>query len=138
MSGSNKANEEYLKSFISKAEEKLKESPVTPTSGRVSVKMLVNDEDAPKNRMRYYMKEERDEIAKERCMDYELKWYECFMNPPTWFDKILGCKQLHLQHMQCIEKVHDELIEKSGKSKLTPESFADSPLNNEHFEGKKR
>ncbi|KAJ2819148.1 hypothetical protein IWW50_005563, partial [Coemansia erecta] len=117
--------------------QKLKESPVTPTSGRQNVSMLVNDEDAPKTRMRYYMQEERAEIAKVRCMDKEIKWYDCFMNPPTWFDKFLGCKQLHLEHMQCIEKVHDELIEKSGKTPLTPETFSDSPMHRDDFEGTK-
>ncbi|KAJ2303372.1 hypothetical protein IWW55_002960 [Coemansia sp. RSA 2706] len=131
------SSDEYLKQFIAKAEQKLKESPVTPTSGRGSVKLLVNDEDAPKARMRYYMDEERAEIAKERCMDFELKWYDCFMNPPTWFDKFLGCKELHMRHMQCVEKVHDELIAKSGKTRMTEESFADSPLSREDFEGKK-
>ncbi|KAJ2479429.1 hypothetical protein IWW56_003092 [Coemansia sp. RSA 2131] len=131
------SSDDYLKTFISKAEQKLKDSPVTPTSGRVSVSMLVNDEDAPKNRIRYYMKEERDEIAKDRCMDAELKWYDCFMNPPTWFDKFVGCKQMHMLHMQCIEQVHEELLEKSGKMVLTPESFADSPLHRDDFEGKK-
>ncbi|KAJ1764471.1 hypothetical protein LPJ77_005613 [Coemansia sp. RSA 2523] len=131
------SSDDYLKTFISKAEQKLKDSPVTPTSGRVSVSMLVNDEDAPKNRIRYYMQEERDEIAKDRCMDAELKWYDCFMNPPTWFDKFVGCKQMHMQHMQCIEQVHEELLEKSGKHILTPESFIDSPLHRDDFEGKK-
>ncbi|KAJ2231994.1 hypothetical protein IWW45_005303 [Coemansia sp. RSA 485] len=110
-------NDEFLKSYIAQLKNKLAENPVKPDAS-ADISLLKADTEAPKDRRRFYTARQIEEIAMEECAECEYTWRKCSIDPPTIYDKVLGCRRLRQQYYMCMDKAREEIKKRSGKEQL--------------------
>ncbi|KAJ1939902.1 hypothetical protein FBU59_003972 [Linderina macrospora] len=109
--------DDFLNSYIHQVKTKLERAPIRPDS-TADASLVHNDDEAPKNRKRFYTNKQMDEIAAEECAECEYTWRKCSINPPSVYDRFFGCRKLRAEYYDCIEAMKKTLKEKSGKEPL--------------------
>lgn len=110
-----KDTDEFLKTYIAEAQAKLAKTPVQPDTHQTSdLSLLYKDREAPKNRKRFYTKDQAEAIAQEECAECEYTWRKCSVNPPSLYDQFIGCRKLRREYYGCMEKVKEKLKNECG------------------------
>ncbi|KAJ1988642.1 hypothetical protein GGI25_004921 [Coemansia spiralis] len=97
--------DEFLESYLAQIKEKLDKVPVEPNKEVDELKLLLADTEAPPDRRMFYRNDHIEEIAKQECAECEYKWQTCRVNPPTMYDRFIGCTKLKLDYKACMKKV---------------------------------
>ncbi|KAJ1646921.1 hypothetical protein J3B02_004082 [Coemansia erecta] len=111
------SSDEFVKTYIAQLKTKLAANPVKPDA-TADISLLKMDAEAPKDRRRFYTAKQIEEIAMEECAECEYAWRKCSIDPPTIFDKFLGCRRLRQQYYMCMDKAREEVKKRSGKEPL--------------------
>ncbi|KAJ1884099.1 hypothetical protein LPJ66_010773 [Kickxella alabastrina] len=113
------STDEFLNSYISQMKAKLTQNPVNPDASP-DISLVKNDKEAPPNRRRFYTTKQIEQIAQEECAECEYTWRKCSIDPPSIYDKFFGCRKLRREYYDCMERVKEEVKNKSGKELLVP------------------
>ncbi|KAJ1962668.1 hypothetical protein GGI12_002514 [Dipsacomyces acuminosporus] len=109
--------EDFLSSYIEQVKHKLEKAPVRPDA-TPKESLVHSDEEAPKNRRRFYTDKQKNEIALEECAECEYEWRKCALNPPSTYDRFFGCRKLRREYYDCMERAKARLEGKSGSAPL--------------------
>ncbi|KAJ1957852.1 hypothetical protein EC988_000617 [Linderina pennispora] len=114
---SNSSTDDFLNSYIHQVKAKLERAPIRPDA-TADASFVYSDEEAPKDRKRFYTNKQIEEIAAEECAECEYTWRKCSIDPPTMYDRFFGCRKLRAEYYDCMETMRKALKEKSGKEPL--------------------
>ncbi|KAJ2745774.1 ATP-binding protein [Coemansia sp. BCRC 34301] len=109
-----KSTEDFLNSYISQVKLRLEKAPVKPDAS-ADMSLVLTDADAPRDRKRFYTKEQIEDIAQEECAECEYTWRKCSHSPPSMHDWFIGCRKLRKEYYDCMDRVKEDLKNKSGK-----------------------
>ncbi|KAJ2009413.1 hypothetical protein GGI04_000489 [Coemansia thaxteri] len=111
------STDEFLSAYISQVKSRLEKAPVKPDTS-VDLSLVHGDTEAPKDRKRFYTVKQVEDIAQEECAECEYTWRKCAVDPPTMYDRFIGCRKLRREYYECMDRVRAELQSKSGKEPL--------------------